>query len=111
MNVNVTVRKRPAHGPIGDTGASVFSMCASLLSEGASYDGLAAAENLWLGLKVYSSGGENAFHAHMLEDHAFVVLQGKAVFYFPDGTTKVVTKFDGVMVPKGVNYRFVADEA
>jgi mannose-6-phosphate isomerase-like protein (cupin superfamily) len=112
MNAITPIKPGPTHAPVGGTGASIFTMTgAPLLSEGASFDGLAAAENLWLSLKVYSSGGENAFHAHTLEDHAFIVLQGRATFHFPDGTTQDVTKFQGVMLPKGVAYRFEADEA
>ncbi len=112
MNINVPVQKGPTNTPIGTTGASMFSMHGTpLLSDGASYDGLAAAENLWLSLKVYSSGGENAFHAHTQEDHAFVVMQGRGTFHFPDGSTQDVIQFQGIMLPKGVNYRFEADEA
>jgi quercetin dioxygenase-like cupin family protein len=112
MNMNAPIKTGPTNAPIGKTGASVFSMHGTpLLSDGASYDALASAENLWMSLKVYSSGGENAFHQHMAEDHAFVVMQGKGTFHFPDGTTKEVVQFEGVMIPKGVPYRFEADEA
>ena len=110
MNIAVTPPKGPTNAPIGTTGASMFSMRgAPLLSDGASFDGLAAAENLWLSLKVYSSGGENAFHAHTAEDHAFVVMQGRGTFHFPDGTTQDVKQFEGIMLPKNVYYRFEAD--
>ena len=81
-----------------------------LLSSGASFDPLATAENLWLSVKVYSSGGENALHAHMAEDHAFVVMQGEATFHFEDGSTQTARQFEGVMLPKGVFYRFEAGE-
>jgi quercetin dioxygenase-like cupin family protein len=112
MNANVTLKNGPTHAPVANTGATLFSMNgAPLLAEGASFDGLAAAENLWLSLKVYSSGGENAFHAHTVEDHAFVVLQGCGNFYFPDGTSQLVSRFEGIMIPKGIYYRFEADEA
>ncbi len=53
------------------------------------YDPLATAENLWISLKVYASGGENALHFHGGEEHAFIVLQGKATFTFGDGRTAV----------------------
>jgi hypothetical protein len=115
--MNAPVKVGPTHAPIGDTGASVFSMRgAPLLSEGASFDGLAAAENLWLALKVYSSGGENAFHQHTQEDHAFVVMQGKGRFYFTKGegepvSSQEIAQYEGVMIPKGIAYRFEADPA
>ena len=81
-----------------------------ILSQGASFDAVATAENLWLSVKVYSSGGENSLHTHPIEDHAFVVLQGKATFYFGDGSTCEAVAFEGVMLPKGSFYRFQASE-
>ena len=92
--------------------AVVFSMRnLPLLEQGTTYDPLATAENLWAAVKVYSSGGENALHAHGGEDHAFIVLQGKATFTFADGTTRLVVTHEGVMIPKNVQYKFEADEA
>ena len=92
--------------------AKLFSMRnLPLLEQGTTYDPLATAENLWVNIKVYASGGENALHAHGGEDHAFVVLQGKATFTFGDGRTSLVGQHDGVMIPKNVSYKFVADEA
>lgn len=92
-------------------GAMKFSMRGMpLLTQGASYDGVAAADNLWLSIKVYASGGENALHAHQKEDHAFVVLQGRATFWFEDGSSCDALQFEGVMLPKGTKYRFEAGE-
>lgn len=91
--------------------AVLFSMRnLPLLEQGTTYDPLATAENLWVNIKVYASGGENALHAHGGEDHAFIVLQGKATFTFGDGRTSIVGKHEGVMIPKNVKYKFVADE-
>jgi mannose-6-phosphate isomerase-like protein (cupin superfamily) len=81
-----------------------------LLEQGTSYDPLATAENLWVNLKVYASGGENALHSHGGEDHAFIILQGKATFTFGDGRTEIVGKNQGVMLPKNAKYKFEADE-
>lgn len=92
--------------------AVVFSMRnLPLLEQGTTYDPLATAENLWLAMKVYASGGENALHSHGGEDHAFIVMQGKATFTFGDGRTQVVGLHEGVMIPKNVLYKFEADEA
>ena len=92
--------------------AVLFSMRnLPLLEQGTTYDPLATAENLWLNIKVYASGGENALHAHGGEDHAFVILQGKATFTFGDGRTSIVGQHEGVMIPKNVAYKFEADEA
>ena len=92
--------------------AVVFSMRnLPLLEQGTSYDPLATAENLWAAVKVYASGGENTLHAHDGEDHLFVVLQGKATFTFGNGSTRVVRTHEGVMLPRGVHYKFEADAA
>jgi mannose-6-phosphate isomerase-like protein (cupin superfamily) len=90
----------------------IFSMRdVPLLEQGTTYEPLATAENLWLALKVYASGGENALHSHQGEDHAFVVMQGKATFTFGDGHTEIVGLHEGVMIPKGAQYKFEADTA
>jgi mannose-6-phosphate isomerase-like protein (cupin superfamily) len=92
--------------------AAFFSMRnLPLLEQGTSYDPLATAENLWVNIKCYASGGENALHAHGAEDHAFIIMQGKATFTFGDGSTRVVGLHEGVMIPKNVQYKFEADEA
>ena len=91
--------------------AVLFSMRnLPLLEQGTSYDPLATAENLWVNIKCYASGGENALHAHEGEDHAFILLQGKATFTFGDGRVETVGQHQGVMIPKGVKYKFEADE-
>ena len=91
--------------------AVLFSMRnLPLLEQGTTYDPLATAENFGSD-KVYASGGENALHAHGGEDHAFIVLQGKATFTFGDGRTSVVGEYEGVMIPKNAQYKFEADES
>lgn len=101
--------KRPA--PKMADSATKFSMRGlPLLTQGASFDPVATADNLWLSVKVYASGGENALHYHSVEDHAFVVLQGRATFHFGDGSSCEALPFEGVMLPKGTPYRFEAGE-
>jgi len=101
------IDRRPA--PAVDE-AVIFSMRnLPLLEQGTTYDPLSTAENLWLSIKVYASGGENALHSHPGEDHAFIVMQGKATFTFGDGRTQVVGVHEGVMLPKNVKYKFEAD--
>lgn len=82
-----------------------------LLEGGATMDLLGLAPMLWAHSKVYSSGGENALHSHDTEDHVFLILQGRAEFHFGDGSTAQAGAFDGVMVPRGTQYRFHAVEA
>jgi hypothetical protein len=65
---------------------------------------------LWAHSKVYSGGGENALHSHETEDHLFFVLQGRATFHFADGSTAQARQFEGMMIPRGTQYRFHAHE-
>lgn len=81
-----------------------------LLDGGATMDLVGLAPMLWAHSKVYSAGGENALHSHDVEDHVFLVLQGRATFFFADGSQSEVRAFEGVTIPRGVKYRFHADE-
>jgi mannose-6-phosphate isomerase-like protein (cupin superfamily) len=114
MDDVTTIERKPIerHPNVAIDEAVLFSMRnLPLLEQGTTYDPLATAENLWINVKVYASGGENALHSHGGEDHAFIVLQGKATFTFGDGRTAVVGKHEGVMIPKNALYKFQADEA
>src|SRR3954452_1361641 len=107
-DVTVIERKRN----VATDKAVLFSMRDTpLLQQGTIYDPLATAENLWVNLKVYASGGENALHSHAGEDHLFIVLHGKATFSFKNDRTALVGPQQGVMIQKDVQYRFEADEA
>ena len=66
---------------------------------------------MWATLKVYASGGENELHAHTNEDHVFFVLQGGATFHGPGGATVTLGRNEGIMLPRGTVYSFVAEEA
>jgi mannose-6-phosphate isomerase-like protein (cupin superfamily) len=109
MDDLTTVERKPN---VAIDKAVLFSMRnLPLLQQGTTYDPLATAENLWVNIKVYASGGENALHSHGGEDHAFIVLQGKATFTFGDGRTSVVGEYEGVMIPKSSLYKFEADQS
>ncbi|MBO9353244.1 cupin domain-containing protein [Bordetella petrii] len=82
-----------------------------LLEGGATMELLGLSPMLWAHSKVYSSGGENALHSHDIEDHVFLVLQGEAEFHFEDASMATVRAFEGVTVPRGIRYRFKANEA
>lgn len=69
-------------------------------------DLLARAPSLWAHVKIYADGGENGLHAHPAEDHLFLVLDGEATFYDDAGTETVVTRYEGMIVPRGAFYRF-----
>ena len=69
MEAELLERIGPTREAVGTSGATMFSMRQMpILSQGASFDAVATAENLWLSIKVYSSGGENALHIHTRED-------------------------------------------
>lgn len=87
---------------------TLFSMKAQMLEQGRTDTVLACTEDLSVRLKVYASGGENELHAHPDEDHVFVILQGSARFYGPDGETQDIEANQGFMMPRGLLYRFHA---
>lgn len=87
---------------------TTFSLKAQMLDQGRTDTVLAATEDLSVRLKVYASGGENELHSHVDEDHVFVLLQGSARFYGPEGETVDLGPNQGMMMPKGMFYRFNA---
>lgn len=102
-------------GNLADRPAAAESLTFSmrnlpLLEGGATMDLLGLSPMLWAHSKVYSSGGENALHSHDIEDHVFLILQGKASFFFGDGSSAELGPFQGVTVPRGTLYRFHAIE-
>jgi mannose-6-phosphate isomerase-like protein (cupin superfamily) len=85
---------------------SFFKLRAQLLDDGRDIVPLAETENLWTWIKVYASGGENVLHAHTSEDHMFIVLSGKAIFYGPNKEEKELGRNEGLMLPAGTSYYF-----
>ncbi len=86
--------------------AQVFHLRAPLLSAGRSNIELARTDLMWLRLKVYAEGGENAPHHHVNEDHSFIVLEGQATFHDGADNTRVLNRYDGILLPKGTDYWF-----
>ena len=87
---------------------TLFSLKAQMLDQGRTDSVLAATDDLSVRLKVYASGGENGLHAHVDEDHVFIILQGSARFFGPDQEAVDLAKNQGIMMPKGMLYRFYA---
>ena len=84
-----------------------FNLRTPLLKSGITTDTRAKTEVLNVTVKVYADGGENEMHAHVGEDHAFVVLSGQATFHVgSDENCRVVNKYEGVMLPSGTEYWF-----
>lgn len=91
-----------------DNGKSpqLFRLKTQLLSKGRSDYLLAKTDLMTVRIKCYAQGGENGLHAHPAEDHAFIVLDGAARFVGKDGEISVLTRNQGLMLPKGAYYRF-----
>lgn len=98
--------------PAAATRAHVFNLTTPYLLQGITSDERARSELLSVLIKVYASGGENRMHAHVLEDHSFIVLEGEATFHFDgEDNARVVKPYEGVMLPKGAYYRFESSGA
>ena len=87
---------------------SFFELSAQLPSIGRTDRPVAATPMMSVMLKCYAEGGENTLHAHVNEDHVFVVLQGAADFFGPKGEIKSIARNQGVVLPRGTYYRFVS---
>lgn len=96
-----------------NTGANFFHLRATLPKQGRTDTILAASKTMSVILKTYAVSGENGLHRHPVEDHVFIVLQGEADFYGPEGAARRVSKYDGVFLPSTAYYCFksVGDEA
>jgi quercetin dioxygenase-like cupin family protein len=89
-------------------GAAVFQLGTRLLKQGRTNLPLAATKTMSVVLKCYAEGGENELHAHPFEDHVFILLQGEACFFAPDGKTTQLSANQGIMLPAGTVYSFKA---
>ena len=85
-----------------------FKLRAELLEQGRSNQVVADTGNMWVNLKVYSSGGENGLHNHTNQDHFHLVLEGSARFFGPHGEEIDCGQYEGIMLPAGSFYRFHA---
>jgi mannose-6-phosphate isomerase-like protein (cupin superfamily) len=87
---------------------SFFKLKAQLVDQGRTNTVLAETDNMWSRLKVYASGGENTLHTHVNEDHMFVIMQGSARFFGPEGEERDIGAKEGIMIPAGAYYHFQA---
>ncbi|MGE5538493.1 MAG: cupin domain-containing protein [Gemmatimonas sp.] len=84
-----------------------FKLRIQLLDEGSRSIMLGDTGNLKIKIRCYAAGGgENAMHAHHNQDHSFIVLQGQARFYGPQGEVRDLRRNDGIMLPSGCYYCF-----
>ena len=87
--------------------AKFFSLKTPYMVQGRMTPVVASTANLTLQVKVNAEGGENAVHAHLDEDHAFIVLEGQASIFDETGKETKLTRYQGVMLPKGAFYRYL----
>jgi mannose-6-phosphate isomerase-like protein (cupin superfamily) len=84
-----------------------LSLRTQLLSAGHSKTLLAKTDLVTFHVHCYGpKGGENGLHAHMEEDHVFVVLQGELRFRGLDGALPPVGQHQALFLPKGCYYSF-----
>lgn len=83
-----------------------FKMEALLPTQGREDIPMAKAGGMAVVLKTYAQAGENELHAHLNEDHTFLVLQGSAEFYGPNNEKKTIGVNEGVLIPRGTFYWF-----
>ena len=87
--------------------AEVFNLRTPYLKQGRTTDIRARTDLMTVTMKVYAEGGENGMHNHPHEDHSFIVLEGEATFHLEtDDNIKVVRRYEGILLPKKVNYWF-----
>lgn len=78
-----------------------------LVKKGRSRILLSETDNSTFRIHCYATGtGENALHAHLNEDHVFVVLKGVATFTGIDEKPFKLGKNHAIVLPKGCFYQF-----
>jgi mannose-6-phosphate isomerase-like protein (cupin superfamily) len=83
-----------------------FSLRTRPLLRGRTDTILSSTPSQWIWMKCYASGGENALHAHVHEDHTFIILQGEALFKGPKGEELRLGANNGLVIPAGNVYCF-----
>ncbi|MQA64689.1 MAG: cupin domain-containing protein [Alphaproteobacteria bacterium] len=79
-----------------------------LISSGMTRELKAKGDHSTFRIHVYASGlGEDhGMHAHIEEEHLFIVLQGRAQFVGLDGKLPELGRNQGIFLPKGCFYEF-----
>lgn len=87
---------------------TILSLKTQLVSKGMTRELLAQGDHSTLRIHVYASGmGEDhGLHAHVEEEHTFIVLHGEAQFFGINGKLPVLRKNQGLYLPKGCFYEF-----
>ncbi len=92
-----------------ETPAELIDLKIPMLAEGMSRDLLCKGENSTFRIHCYSTGmGEaHGLHAHVEEEHAFIVLHGRAIFSDIGGKLPAIGPNKGIWLPKGCFYEFI----
>src|SRR3954469_10874025 len=93
--------------PGAERAPEILSLRTQMVSQGHTKRLLAETDMMTFHMHCYGpKGGENGLHAHMEEDHIFVVLQGEAQFSGLNGLLPVLKKNQALMLPRGCFYSF-----
>ncbi|MGH7174689.1 MAG: cupin domain-containing protein [Gemmataceae bacterium] len=92
------------------TGPTFFKLQARVPKRGRTETLVSASSVMTVSLKMYAAGGENVLHRHPNEDHVFIVLSGRAVFFGPNGEMREIGRNSGVFLPRTALYSFRARE-
>lgn len=85
----------------------LFKLRIQLLDQGSRSEMLTDTGNMKIKIRCYAAGGgENAMHAHHNQDHSFIVLEGQARFYGPQGEVHDLVRNQGIMLRSGCYYCF-----
>lgn len=86
---------------------STFKLRSPILKEGNDRTHMASTDRMWVFVNTYGpNSGENQLHTHANEDHTFIVLQGKARFFGPNGEETLLSRNEGIMLPRNTLYTF-----
>jgi mannose-6-phosphate isomerase-like protein (cupin superfamily) len=106
-DASTTTARRVGPGAGAAVEPEILTLRTQLVSSGHTKDLLAEADGVTFHMHCYGpKGGENGLHAHINEDHIFVVLQGEAQFSGLNGPLPVLRKNQALMLPKGCFYSF-----
>ena len=90
-----------------DVQPQVYRLRTPLMQQGRMDTVVAKTDVMQVRMKSYAQGGENALHAHTVEDHTFIILQGQARFWGKDDVEiGTLGRNEAVMLPRGCYYRF-----
>ena len=87
--------------------AYTFSLKTPYMKQGRVTQLVAETANMWIHTKINAEGGENEIHAHLDEDHSFIVLEGEMSVFDEKGNEMQVKQYQGVMIPKGAYYQYL----